>query len=217
MFTLQHDVGMREGSATCTQPQRNKSILYVPNCDVSGDSQCNPIDALFSLQCAVGLPNRSCPADGDTRTVDEESAVKQAVKLSMNAIPAGTSGSIAVPVMLEGADNVGSVGIEVFYESSKLRVIDCQVNDEFGGLGICNKEFSKNSVRFSNAVAEGISGNVQLAIVTFETLGALDSEVIPRLSADVVADGAGNAVPVEVADVNRPVFNWMNYLPLIQR
>ena len=61
MFTLQYEVGIREGSRTCTQPQRSKSILFMPQCDVNNDEECNAIDALLSLQCAVGLPNVACP------------------------------------------------------------------------------------------------------------------------------------------------------------
>jgi len=63
LLTLQHDVGIRDGSDSCTEPQRSKSILLEPSCDVTGDGKCNSIDALFTLQCDVGIENPSCPAD----------------------------------------------------------------------------------------------------------------------------------------------------------
>ena len=31
-------------------------------CDVSDDGLCNVVDALFILQCEVGIPNSFCPA-----------------------------------------------------------------------------------------------------------------------------------------------------------
>ena len=62
MMSMQYDIGLREASPTCTQPQRSKAILLLADCDVSDDGQCNAVDALLTLQCDVGLANATCPA-----------------------------------------------------------------------------------------------------------------------------------------------------------
>ncbi len=35
--------------------------LNVAACDVNLDLSCNVVDALFILQCEVGIPNTFCP------------------------------------------------------------------------------------------------------------------------------------------------------------
>jgi len=62
LFMLQYDVGLREASSSCTQPDPSQATLLITDCDINADGQCNAVDALLSLQCDVGMVNAACPA-----------------------------------------------------------------------------------------------------------------------------------------------------------
>jgi hypothetical protein len=58
LFILQNIVRLRTASNLCPPPT---GALYLPAADVNGDSLVDVIDALFVLQCVVGIPNVLCP------------------------------------------------------------------------------------------------------------------------------------------------------------
>jgi len=64
LFILQFEVGLRDGTESCNDvEQANTPMLYLPNCDVRGDSRCTSVDALLILQCDVGMENQFCSVD----------------------------------------------------------------------------------------------------------------------------------------------------------
>jgi len=216
MFMLQHDVGLRAGSVTCTQPQRNATILYIEGCDVNDDGVCGPVDALFSLQCDVGLSNSACPK-GQARSgeqvwvrfidnafpdgIDEASGL-----LSTDIIPAGASGTINVAVKLERAADVGAATIEVHYDDSLLKLAGCTMNpDKNFDNGVCNENYSETGVIPFNVLSlEGFSGDAILADLQFEVIGSISQAFVPKLKINrSVVDINGTEIPVSVAEINQ--------------
>ena len=63
LFILQYDVGMRGGTDQCEQIQRQGRMAYLPACDLNDDSKCSGVDALWILQCDIGIDNPFCPND----------------------------------------------------------------------------------------------------------------------------------------------------------
>ena len=64
LFILQHDVGLRDASDSCSDDiQLQGRVFNHSLCDVNADDVCSPIDALWILRCEVGLANPLCPDD----------------------------------------------------------------------------------------------------------------------------------------------------------
>ena len=57
LMIMQYDVALIQGTDEC---QPSKNMLYMPACDVNGDSLCTVVDALFIMRCELGLDNSFC-------------------------------------------------------------------------------------------------------------------------------------------------------------
>jgi len=215
MFTLQYAVGIREGSGTCTQPQRSKSIMMKEYCDTNSDTNCDAIDALFTLQCVVGLTENGSCDEGTVQNVQRSAlqrrgwaipmAPDQEGEISMAAIPAGTSGTVSVPVMMENVENLGVATVDITYDSTFLKIVSCNVN---GDLGVCNSDGAPNTVRIAFVNNTGVSGNVELANIEFEVLKDSDAP----LEFDPLTTLATNPQGIDLSEIQIPL-----YLPLIQK
>jgi len=227
MFTLQHTIGMREGSDACTHPDHNKDILMDDYCDTNTDSNCDAVDAMFTLQCSVGLTGNGTCAERDVvqaaqsiRTLRQGSSVPMALgqnagQLSAGVIPAGATGRVSVPVILENAENVGAGTFSIVYDSDKLSVATCNLN---GDLSVCNPSRGSDMVSVAFAQNSGASGDIELANIEFDVLSALDEPAEFELYVELLADSDGvdllsPATPVAIGeDASTSVF-----LPLIQK
>jgi len=215
LMTLQRDVGIREGSGSCTEPQRSKSIMLESSCDVTGDGLCNAVDALFTLQCDVGVDNASCVDDGTMmRTVLESNA---SGTVTVGSIPAGSSDKVVVPVMLKNALDIGTSTVEIHYNTSQIQSVTC-VENEGIGLIQCNPNFGEGVVRVSAINSTGFAGDVMLAEITFEIAGTLEADLIPELVVDSSNDVQGEPFILETGSGISQLAQLLKlFLPLIER
>gem|GEM_PF-3141294 len=226
MFTLQHTVGMREGSETCTQPDHNKSILMDDYCDTNTDENCDAIDAMFTLQCAVGLTENGTCTEEDVvqaaqriRTLRQGWSVPMALSqdkfpITMEAIPAGTIGKVTVPIILDDVENVGTATVNIVYDPDKLSVTACNVG---GDLPVCNPSRGPDMVSIAFVKNTGASGDVELATIEFDVLSALDEpaefEVLMELLTDPDGKDLLNPAPAAINENS----SFALFLPLIQK
>lgn len=216
LLILQFDIGSIEGSSEIPPPP---GTLHEPACDVNGDHTCGIVDALFVLQCIVGQTNPLCPAQtsGGTRTEQANTAM-----LSIDAIPAGTSGPITLPVVLRAPNGIGAATIEVHYDPTLLRIDSClAATAESFAYGMCNGVYENNGiapdvVRFNVLNSQDVSGELVLAQIVFEPIASLDADVRPTLYAAVVANAVGEPVTVTV-DGGETGNSFHVFMPAVQR
>jgi len=230
LFTLQYDVALRDGSDTCTQPQRNARILYKPVCDVSLDTQCGVLDALFTLQCDVGLSNPSCIDAANAASRQSTLLNRRAPmlanggRLSVETIPAGTTGTVTIPIYLQDASDIHATAIEVYYDETVLRAQSCtETEDDRVDLSQCNPAKAPGVVRFNVLSVDGLSGDIKLVDVTFEIIEeTLATDISLGLANYDTVDIEGDPLTLTVDGENVPpqgtsLSTVKLYLPIIQR
>jgi|GEM_PF-3526754 len=216
LFTLQYDVALREGSDTCTQPSGNARILYEPVCDVSEDERCGTVDALFTLQCDVGINNRTCNqvisaqrsavSSRTSASILQPSALTSGGWMDAGVIPAGATGTVVVPVNLHDADRLSAASVEVHYDPALLEIKEpkCSMtDDERLDIGLCNPDYAPGVVRFNLVSTNGISGDMQLATLTFAVRETLSEDIHLGIKVDDdTTDAQGTSVSVDVSEEN---------------
>jgi len=179
----------------------------------------------MTLGLAVGLTMTAAtiamPVQAASSAEDQAAIV--VVKVPM--IPAGTSGSIDIPVVVESDDSVGAATVEVHYDSDVLSVEKCEGNpNEAFGMGACG-DFSAGIVRLNVVDPNGVSGTHTLATITFNIedelskATELDIDVSEFVDADInvmevrtVTNGNNESLPVAGDFDSANIF-----LPLILR
>jgi len=197
MFTLQHTIGMREGSEACTHPDHNKAIMMDEYCDTNTDANCDAIDAMFTLQCSVGLENDSCIGRNTVQAAQRVLALRQGqsvstgIQPSMRAIPAGATGRVNVPVTLENVENVGAATFTIVYDQNRLNVATCNTS---GDWSVCNPSRGPDMVSVSFITNDNTSGDIEMANIEFDILSALDEPAEFEVYMELLADPDGNSL-----------------------
>ncbi len=100
------------------------------------------------------------------------------VSVSDGSAEDGGSGDVTVDVEDVGGEGLGAWTIDISYDNSLLTATDCSAEQG----GVCNENFSDDSVRVTGASAGGISGDTSLGSITFECDGEGTSSLTISLS-----------------------------------
>ena len=231
MFIMQYDVGLRTASDQCPPPA---DTLYLANCDVSDDGQCNAVDALFILQCDVGIPNAFCPASSVAQALmtiqDLQADMSRRLLLPRQTATVGVDvqvvfpgEQVSIPVQAHiPASDLGTASVELRYDPQVLRPISCNSDPSNAfDVALCNIHFDDDGIapditRFNVISLTGISGDLTLAEVTFEAIGADDTST--ALDLDVATFAKPNGEPLDVIAGNGRVYVSTKrvYLPITQ-
>jgi hypothetical protein len=220
MFILQHEVGLRpEESNSCPLPE---DTIYRPGCDVSGDGLCNVIDALLILQCEAGIHNSFCPVVNAAMSPEHEPAAPNDAILSIGSGTVAPGESLKVPLTASlGEAKFGAATITIRYDPVVLKATACDEDpDDALDMALCNINKAPGETGFTTISAAGVSGEVMLAEVTFEAIGAEGDRSPLTLVADPFAGPSGQALDVTIQ--NGQVEVWEDgeheiYLPLVLR
>lgn len=222
LFMLQYDVRLRAVSNQLPLPA---NTLYGYSCDVSGEGACNALDALFSLQCSVGLPNLFCPASsGITNASSPQDAhIQETSALALNIVDAlpGEGNQYEQWITKDGAPGfgaakLGALSLVLNYNPDKESVIGCQADpDQLFDLATCNIEPTTGSVRFSLLSAAGVLGEGRVGVVKFapSASGVADVTELTWQSA-IAATVDGRPLPIQNG---HSAAGKAIYLPLIVR
>jgi hypothetical protein len=166
--------------------------MLLPVCNVSGDGACNSTDALFILQCSVGIHNPFCPAQSQlpaASTQAEEVLDDAMVTIGSATIAVGDSATVPITAILPAGVSLGAFDLTVTFNPALVTATGCTVNAAF--VGYCNP--TSGQVLFSGISVTGQSGTVQLGQVTFQKL-ALG---VAALTLDVTnfANALGDQIP----------------------
>lgn len=167
LFMLQHSVQLRNGSTQLPLPA---NTLYSYACDVSGEGSCNQVDALLTLQCAVGLENRFCPGEAGLQQYQRTApANKPATVMLGNPISLTTSSAAnyGATITLNNESAVGSVAILLHYEPDAMSAVTCQTENVAWDMALCSVDSTNGIVRLNALAATGISGKNELGTVTY--------------------------------------------------
>ena len=148
-------------------------------CDVSHDNACNVIDALFIMQCDVGIPNSFCPGSGPVQVPSSTGTIENVATITVgDGVPAGEM--LTVPVTASFAEELGSMGgtIDIRYDPA----VACTVLEPFAGA--CNPAFEQDGiapdvVRLSLVTVGQAGLEAPLAQLTFAAAGGGTSALEP--------------------------------------
>ncbi len=104
------------------------------------------------------------------------------VEISDGSADDGDSGDVTLSVTDVDDPGLGAWTIDISYDSDLLTAIDCGAEQG----GVCNENFSDDSVRITGASAGGLEGDTDLGSITFECDGEGESDL--TLSLSVFAD-----------------------------
>jgi len=158
---------------------------------------------LFALACFYMITASTVWA---AHEINGDDAGQHMGLLSIDSIPAGTSGRITLPVRLEQAQGVGTATILAYYDVSLLRVSDC-ITDPGNLLDsvLCNESYGEEGVVPFNIVStSGFSGDAIAAEINFEIINTLNNPFVPKLEIRHSAtDINGVEIFIAVAEVNQ--------------
>ena len=100
------------------------------------------------------------------------------VSVSDGSADDGGTGDVTVDVADVGGDGLGAWTIDITFDNSLLTATDCSAEQG----GVCNENFTDDSVRVTGASAGGISGDTSLGSITFECDGEGESDLTIALS-----------------------------------
>ncbi len=107
-------------------------------------------------------------------------------------------GTVQVPIRLEKAEDIASIGFNLAYDSSVA-----QVTGVLKGSLLAPATFTYNDkvpgvIRFGFATPAGISGNGSAAVVVFKAIGARGSKSSLTLSEPLVTDSSGRPLSIRL-------------------
>ena len=100
------------------------------------------------------------------------------VSVSDGSADADGSGDVTVDVLDVGGEGLGAWTIDIEYDNDLLTASDCEAEEG----GVCNPEFTDNSVRVTGASAGGLDGDKVLGTITFDCDGEGESDLTISLS-----------------------------------
>ena len=110
----------------------------------------------------------------------------------------GGQGFVNVETLDIDSPGVGAWTIDILYDPSVVTPVFCGAHSS----GLCNPEYTPNTIRVIGANSGGLEGDTTLAQITFacKQLGAATSLTI--FSASIVDNTAGDPQPIDVAIVH---------------
>ena len=166
LYILQYTVAAWSGGNDC--PPAAETI-YLPLCDVDGSGYCDVTDALFVLQCTVGINNVLCPSNNRSM---QQSASDAPISLAV----AGSQRDLVVEADISAEiptdQTLAATTILLHYDSATLKPIGCTLASNV--TGTCNHDLAAGSMAFSILSAEGLTGDAPLGSAEFRTIGAGD-------------------------------------------
>ena len=208
---MQYDVGMIGASTQCPPPP---GFLYEPACDVNDDAQCNSVDALFIMQCEVGIPNDFCPATTALAVTPLKGL--QTANISVGEAETARNRLVTIPITADVADTaVGAGTIELHFDPAVLEPTACQTDpDGKFNMALCNPAFADGVVKFALLSATGVSGGMTLANVTFRAIGEPGGSSQLTASALIFQNTNAQDIPVNISDGKIDIRPLRVFLPI---
>lgn len=100
------------------------------------------------------------------------------VSVSDGSAADGDSDTVTLDVTGVGGEGLGAWTVDISYDNSLLTASDCTAEQG----GVCNENFTDNSVRITGASAGGLSGDKSLGSITFDCNGEGESDLTIALS-----------------------------------
>ena len=100
------------------------------------------------------------------------------VSVSDGSADADGSGTVSIDASGVGGPGLGAWTIDISYDTSLLTASDCTAEQG----GVCNENFTSDSVRVTGASAGGLSGDKLLGTITFDCDGEGESDLTIALS-----------------------------------
>ena len=222
ILVLRYSLGAIGSSNQCPPAA---GTLYALACDVDGNGTCQINDALFLVQCTVGIGNVLCPEAMQVTTAGNRATTVGATdatpRLVMAAPQVDEEGFVTVAVWVDsGATRLGAATFTVNYDASQLEILRCTTDpDEAFMLAACHPHDTTDAARATANVglldAAGVQGTHQLAEVRFKLRNGasnLSDEAAITLTDPLIVGNQGHHLPDNAATDFVKI-----YLPIITR
>jgi hypothetical protein len=197
-------VGLRTADNDCPL---EPDTLFLPGCDVNGDMACNVVDALFIMQCEVGIANSLCPTAVPTEsqvdglvgesaigTAETESGIRPSnqvttIQVDNGSVGVGEMTSLPVWVNVPADNSLTAVTLDVTFDPTIVAFEGCTTNDSVFDLSLCALQDDGRTVSITALAVSGFSGETFLAEVSFTGLAQGNSQL--GLTSRAFEDGSG--------------------------
>ena len=107
-------------------------------------------------------------------------------------------GAVQVPIMLDNAQNVGSLGFQLSYDPAVVQVVNVPKGALLAPASFTSNTQQPGLIIFGFATTQAVSGDGSAAIVEFKAVGAQGSSSALTLSQVEATDASGASVSVEM-------------------
>ena len=114
---------------------------------------------------------------------------------SRTVAPGGTA---QVPIMMDNAQNVGSLGFQLSYDPAVVQVVNVPKGALLAPASFTSNTQQPGLIIFGFATTQAVSGDGSAAIVEFKAVGAQGSSSALTLSQVEATDASGASVSVEM-------------------
>lgn len=205
LFILQYTIETRSGGDSCPP---SSDTLYLPACDSNSDATCDVVDALFVMQCIVGIDNVLCPAargfslaphftndvqtigdffcevgDGTIETGTEAATATRSngittLRVGSEATSLGEDVAVGISANIPTDTTLAAASFALTYDPAIAIPQHCAIAD--GLFGVC--EIGDGRVLFSLIVPDGVNSALDLGTVTFVGEGAGSADLSLELN-----------------------------------
>ena len=169
--------------AFSTTPEFFIKMIYTPGTDVKpGKREPRLLGVYSSYLKAVQSgeePPRGTVLTAESRTV-------------------APGGAVQVPIMLDNAQNVGSLGFQLSYDPAVVQVVNVPKGALLAPASFTSNTQQPGLIIFGFATTQAVSGDGSAAIVEFKAVGAQGSSSALTLSQVEATDASGASVSVEM-------------------
>ncbi|HRW09087.1 MAG TPA: clostripain-related cysteine peptidase, partial [Caldilineaceae bacterium] len=213
--------------AAGTQCPPAAGTIYAPACDVDGDGGCQINDALFIVQCAVGIDNGLCPASLQSASATTPRAINEQRRSAppIQLIPSAIDDEGYIIFSLQTAreeTKLGALGITLRYDADQLELHECLQDPQTQfSYAACHPHDSSAVQTADNTgvvnvgllAPEGVDGALQLATLRFRLRNPAFDNPVQFLAIEnaTVFDSRGTMLPNPQEEAQQI------YLPVIVR
>lgn len=104
-------------------------------------------------------------------------------------VPPG--GTVRVPIRVEKGTNIASIGFNLRYDSSVIRIVNVFKGSLLSGANFAYNTKEQNLIRFGFANSRGKSGSGSVAVVTFRAVGREGSKSTLILDKPLITNSSG--------------------------
>ena len=190
-------------SSPLVLPDGKEILPKIEGIDVSdndNDEVPDLVDQCLGTSAGVTVDGMGCPAEktDEHPTATGVTGPPRGTVLTAESRTVAPGGAVQVPIMLDNAQNVGSLGFQLSYDPAVVQVVNVPKGALLAPASFTSNTQQPGLIIFGFATTQAVSGDGSAAIVEFKAVGAQGSSSALTLSQVEATDASGASVSVEM-------------------